>query len=102
MISRRGLLTGLVSFLAAPAIVRAASLDGLSVLRGTPLLTELPFADPSPAVAEFDYLYRNISLGYTITREAIEENLLRVPALPTNFTLYDLDEIDEGDPLYDA
>src|SRR4029434_11091996 len=70
--SRRGLLTGLVSFLAAPAIVRAASLDGLSVLRGVPLVTEL----------EYNPVLREIALGYMITRHSIEHNLLFEPSAP--------------------
>lgn len=52
--NRRGFITGLLSFLAAPAIVRASSLD---VIRGTPLDM---------------FEYREVSLGYVITRKAIE------------------------------
>jgi hypothetical protein len=96
MINRRSLLTGLVSFLAAPAIVRAASLDGLSVLRGVPLVTELPPLEIAPVL-------REIALGYMITRRSIEHNLLYEPARATNFSLLDyLDDPDQGDPLHDA
>src|SRR5678815_589904 len=57
-ISRRGLITGLVSFLAAPAIVRVASLD---MVRGVPLPVEWP--------------YRDVAIGYDIMRVTLNEYL---------------------------
>jgi hypothetical protein len=57
MLSRRGLITGLVSLLAAPAIVRASSLD---TIRGVPLLVYEP---------------QEVALGYTIIRKAIDQRL---------------------------
>jgi hypothetical protein len=55
-------MTGLVSLLAAPAIVRAASLD---VVRGVPLVTE----------PEWVGFYHEIALGYSIERQAIDQHL---------------------------
>lgn len=68
-LNRRSLITGLVSFLAAPAIVRASSLD---ILRGVPLGGSL-----APGLYESDLIWRmrEISLGYEIMRRAIEENI---------------------------
>jgi len=57
MLNRRGLITGLVSFVAAPAIVRAVS---LMPLRGVPLSVSLS----------------ELELGFVITRKAIEEHVL--------------------------
>jgi hypothetical protein len=70
MISRRGLITGLVSLLAAPAIVRASSLD---MLRGVKLVTDLTGHVPG-----LDYPYHEVTLGYTITRQAIENGMYEV------------------------
>lgn len=47
MLNRRGLITGLVSFVAAPAIVRAASLMPVKAI----VLDELPLYGFSPALA---------------------------------------------------
>jgi len=58
MFTRRGLLTGLISLIAAPAIVRASSLD---VIRGIPLESVQ------------DYVHRELAHGYVITRKAVEE-----------------------------
>lgn len=63
--SRRGLITGLVSLLAAPAIVRASSLD---VLRGVPLGSDL-------MATEWDGFHREIALGYSTERQAIDQHL---------------------------
>mgnify|MGYP001591240178 CR=1 FL=1 len=62
MIPRRGLITGLATFLAAPAIVRASSLD---VLRGVPME---------------QYEWTTYGLGYTVTYKGYDElqNILRV------------------------
>ena len=70
VLDRRSLLTGLVSFLVAPAIVRVASLD--SVMRGVPLGGFSGLYE-----SELIYRMRWITLGYEITREgeAIVENL---------------------------
>jgi len=54
----------MIALVAAPAIVRASSLD--SVLRGVVL---------EPTVTELDWTYREITLGYTITRQAIENEM---------------------------
>lgn len=58
MASRRGFLTGLISFVAAPAIVRSASLMPVKVME-------------SPV----DLLNKYYALGYEITRKAIDDNL---------------------------
>jgi len=67
-LTRRGLISGLVSFLAAPAIVRVGSLD---LVRGVPLVTDLTEASLTQALIEM----RELGLGYTITRMAVEDNL---------------------------
>jgi len=59
MLNRRGLITGLVSFVAAPAIVRASS---LMPLRGVPLSSYIDLSE--------------LELGFVITRKAIEEHVL--------------------------
>jgi hypothetical protein len=64
MLTRRGLITGLISFLAAPAIVRASSLMDL---RGVALTSCLHPSEPElPEI-------REVALGYIITRQKIEE-----------------------------
>lgn len=60
MLNRRGLITGLVSFVAAPAIVRAASLMPVKAIT----LDELPLYGFSPGMAasldmvDFDQVMR--------------------------------------------
>src|SRR5215510_10674476 len=75
MLTRRGLITGLVSFLAAPAIVRASSLMDL---RGVPLdLTVTEILAPN-----------ELAYGYVITRQTIENKLY--PDLLADITDMDL------------
>lgn len=62
-LARRSFLTGLSAIIAAPAIVRASSLMPVKALK-----------------SGWDYeryVWTDTSLGYAITREAIEDNLYR-------------------------
>jgi hypothetical protein len=75
MLARRSFLTGLIA-VTAPAIVRASSLMPVKALR----------PDSAAAVALdaaqwiYDpYLELDISLGYTITRQSIVDNILYGP-----------------------
>ena len=63
--SRRNFLTGLASFVAAaPAVVKAANIMPIKAILN---FEELPF--------NYQALYNEVSLGYAITRKAIDENL---------------------------
>src|SRR5262245_2712493 len=72
-LSRRGFITGLVSLLAAPAIVRAASLMDL---RGVPL-SSFPLAQLKAEGMPMPY-DNELAYGYVITRQALEKNLYAV------------------------
>jgi len=62
-VSRRGLIGSMIALVAAPAIVRVES------------LMKLPAAGRFAMELE-EWPFRDIALGYTITRQAIENNLL--------------------------
>lgn len=86
IISRRGLITGLVGLIAAPAIVRVENL--MKVKAVLPQLTEETI---------LNYMIQEISLGYSITRQAINENLYKfgyaaVKQEGTNFECMGIEE----------
>lgn len=84
MLSRRGLITGLVSFMAAPAIVRASSLMPVKALIEPPI-----FIDEDLTWGG-EFVYRAVALGNSVTRSALYENLYStVVGLPLNFAIQD-------------
>lgn len=62
LVNRRGILLGLGSILAAPAVVHAQNLMPIKALE--PSLDDIQ-----------EFVHRQVSLGYAITREAIDRNL---------------------------
>ncbi len=51
MTTRRGFITGLISFVAAPAIVRAGSLMPVrGIIQPTSMLSDLIYSDASPPI----------------------------------------------------
>lgn len=66
MISRRGLITGLISFVAAPAIVRAGSL--MPVRRIT-------WSNAHDWVVPQEVIKMRINIAYEVTRLALNDNL---------------------------
>jgi hypothetical protein len=77
MLSRRGLITGLISFVAAPAIVRAASLMPVKALPRSYALQwrglELVFDNPSDEMVHFIKL--RVDEAYRATRNFMSESL---------------------------
>jgi hypothetical protein len=77
MISRRGLITGLISLAAAPAIVRASSLmpvkimEPIAAFEWSPFYTAIPM---SPELAAL--LNRRIDAAYAMMRKHLEENIV--------------------------
>ena len=69
MINRRGLITGLIAFAAAPAIVRASSLMPVKVIK--PTITIQEYADYI-LKAQVDVLYgmmvMNVMCGHSISK----------------------------------
>ena len=83
LLTRRGLITGLASFLAAPAIVRASSL--------MPVKAWEPLYGRSPSIVWIDEVYDD-ALAVTRYREelvrAFEENYPRLLAAQERFITF--------------
>ena len=88
MISRRGLLKGIVGLVAAPAVVKASSLMAIKPIQ--------PFYVYNP----LRETYTEIGLGYEITRKAIEDNLYGSIFMPSR--LHILKSFEETKQIYAA
>lgn len=72
MITRRGIIQGLFSLIAAPAVIRTAQL--------------MPVKTLEPVIAPV-FEYSEISIAYKITRKVIDNNLYRTLYMPSNLGL---------------